>query len=100
MATYQSNTFTGQRMQLDGNEFDNNSFINCTLVYGGGPLVFRNNKLHGVRWEFVDAAARTLTLVASFYHGAGDGRQFALSLLEKFAQAPSTLAGVPAVANN
>jgi hypothetical protein len=92
MATFRKNTFIGQRIQLDGNEFDGNSFTNCVLVYGGGPLTFNNNMLNDVKWEFIDSAARTLALVSAFYQGGGYSRTFVESLLSTFA----STRGIPA----
>ena len=84
MATFQSNTFVGQRLSLDDNEFVGNTFTNCVLIYGGGPLVFNNNQLNTVKWEFIDGAGRTLALLSSFYQGGGHGKQFVESLLATF----------------
>jgi hypothetical protein len=84
MAVYDHNTFVGQRIQVDGHVFTNNVFQNCVLVYGGGPLSFSSNVLNSVRWEFVDAAARTLGLIAAFYQGGGEGRRFVELMLATF----------------
>ena len=84
MATYSQNVFDGQRIQIDGHTFEGNQFKNCVLIYGGGPLSFSNNALNGVRWEFVDSAARTLGLVSSFYQNGGDSKEFVETLLSTF----------------
>lgn len=84
MATYSHNTFKGQRIQIDGDVFNGNLFENCVLVYGGGPLSFSNNQLNSVRWEFVDAAARTLGLISSFYQSGGESKEFVELLLSTF----------------
>lgn len=84
MATYNRNTFIGQRLQLDGNTFSGNTFQNCVLVYGGGPLNFSDNNLHGVQWEFVDAAARAVALLSSFYQQGGSSKQFVETLLSTY----------------
>ena len=84
MTVFRQNTFVGQRVQLDGHEFVGNNFENCVLVYGGGPLKMHNNVLNNVRWEFVDAAARTVALLASFYQSGGDSRKFVEILLATF----------------
>ena len=84
MANYNHNTFVGQRIQLDGHTFTNNIFKNCVLVYGGGPLSFSNNNLNGIRWEFVDNAARTLGLLSSFYQSEGQSKEFVEVLLSTF----------------
>lgn len=84
MAVYSQNTFVGQRIQLDGHTFNGNQFQNCVLIYGGGPLSFSNNSLNGVRWEFVDDAARTLGLLSSFYQSGGESKEFIEFLLSTF----------------
>ena len=84
MSTFSNNTFVGQKLQVDGHIFHNNVFENCVLVYGGGPLNFVGNSLSGVRWEFVDAAARTIGLIGSFYQSGGDSKEFVELLLSTF----------------
>ncbi len=61
-----------------------NTFQNCVLVYGGGPLTFSDNILNGIRWEFVDNAARTLGLLSSFYQSGGQSKEFVEVLLSTF----------------
>lgn len=92
MAVISHNTFVGQRIQVDGHEFSDNVFQNCVLVYGGGPLNLRNNVLSNVRWEFVDAAARTVGLIASFYQDGGEGKKFVEFLLSTYGKRVETLA--------
>jgi len=92
MANFTGNTFVGQKIQIDGHVFRNNVFQNCVLVYGGGPLSMVGNTLSGVRWEFVDAAARTIGLISSFYQAGGESKQFVEILLSTFGkdiQAPT-----------
>ncbi len=84
MANYIGNVFVGQRLQIDDHIFQGNTFENCVLVYGGGSLNFSNNRLHGIRWEFVDHAARTLGLLSSFYQSGGESKEFVETLLATF----------------
>jgi hypothetical protein len=95
MANFTNNTFVGQQIQIDGNEFKGNVFTNCVLIYGGGSLTFVDNRLNGVRWEFVDAAARTIALLGSFYQGGGESRTFVESMLATMGKTPSP--PIPAV---
>jgi hypothetical protein len=88
MAAFEKNTFVGQRIQLDGHQFRGNHFQNCVLVYGGGPLSMIENQLDNCRWEFVEAAARTIGLLASFYQSAGESKDFVELLLSTFGKAP------------
>jgi hypothetical protein len=85
---FRDNTFVGQRIQVDGARYERNRFENCVLVYGGGPLHMVDNVLVGVRWEFVDAAARTVGLLSSFYQQGGESRQFVSALLAGPGQEP------------
>jgi hypothetical protein len=89
MADFQNNTFIGQRILIDGHRFEGNLFENCVLVYGGGPFHMVNNQLSGVRWEFVDSAARTVALLASFYQMGGTSKEFVDVLLATFGKAPT-----------
>jgi len=84
MAEYSNNVFSGQRILVDGSTFTNNTFINCVLVYGGGPLSFSGNNLNNVRWDFIDSAARTLGLLSSFYQTGGSSKEFVEFLLSTF----------------
>src|ERR1700738_980866 len=84
MASYVENTFYGERILLDGHHFERNRFVNCVLVYGGGPLQMVGNQLVGVRWEFIDAAGRTINLLSSFYQAGGDGKLFVEHLVANF----------------
>jgi len=91
MGLYEHNTFVQQRMQLDGHQFIDNRFENCILVYGGGPLVMRNNKLVNVKWEFIDAAERTIGLLSSFYQQGGQSREFVEMLLTTHGKPAETI---------
>ena len=62
--------FQNERIQLDGAVYLRCRFEGCTLVYSGGALPV----LHGCHFDpvelaFEGAAANTLTLIASMYHG-------------------------------
>jgi hypothetical protein len=57
-------------VELDGNEFRGQHFINCTLVYRGGvPPVIVGCRLTNTRFSFADAAERTLAFMATMCHG-------------------------------
>lgn len=96
MALFENNVFEGQRIQLDGHRFVRNHFVNCVLVYGGGPLQLVENEFRGVSWEFVDAAARTVHLLSSFYQQGGDAKQLVERLLATFGRAASPPTGAMA----
>ena len=84
MAEFESNVFENQTLHLDGHKYVNNTFKDCTLIYGGGPLHFNENKLFNVRWEFIDSAARTLSLLSSFYQSGEVSREFVMHILSTF----------------
>ncbi len=84
MVNYSNNTFIGQKIKLDGDTYTGNTFRHCLLVYGGGPVKMVGNSLTGVRWEFVDAAARTIGLISSFYQIGGESKKFVETLLSTF----------------
>jgi hypothetical protein len=90
MALYENNLFVGQRIQVDGHQFIHNTFQNCVLVYGGGPFVLRDNVLHNVQWQFIDAAARTVYLLSSFHQSGGPAREFLELLLSTFGKPVQT----------
>jgi hypothetical protein len=69
-------TFSGTTETIDGNEYVNCKFKNCLLEYGGGEIPTINGcSFDDCRWEFKDAAMRTLILLRSMYHGMGVGGQ-------------------------
>lgn len=77
MAEYVEQTFSRTTEVLDGNDFKNCVFENCTLIYQGGMLPsLINCKLQDCRWEFRDGADRTIAFLRALYHGLGDnGKQ-------------------------
>src|SRR5207245_839867 len=90
MALYEHNTFIGRRIQIDGHQFRGNTFRNCVLVYGGGSCVLTENVLENVQWQFIDAAARTLFVLSSFYQRGGEGQRFVESVLTTFGKPVET----------
>jgi hypothetical protein len=71
---YERQLFEGGTEVLDGNEYEVCEFRNCTLVYNGGKLPeLIQCHFFGVRWQFGDAAGRTLDLLGAIYRGAGGG---------------------------
>lgn len=63
-------TYKNQVLALDGNEYTDCSFIQCTLSYSGGKLpVLRGCKFDPPNVHFHEAAANTLALMRAMYHG-------------------------------
>ncbi|SRR5713226_5568637 len=81
MGVFENNSFKGQVIHVDGHRFVGNHFQDCVLIYGGGPLHMVDNVLNNVQWKFVDAAARTVSLISSLYQSGGESRQFVELLL-------------------
>lgn len=67
-------TFSDTTEVIDGNQYVECRFENCQLVYRGGDIP-TINKCHFVtcRWQFEDAAERTLVFMKELYHGMGQG---------------------------
>jgi hypothetical protein len=67
--------FTNRALRLDGEEFHNCSFQNCTLEIGGAAeIVLDTCTFTTCRWVFVEAAATTLAIISRLYAGlAKDG---------------------------
>lgn len=70
MTLYKSQTFEDQVIELDGNQFTNCIFKRCEFHYRGkeNPTL-KYNEFQGCKWEFQDAAMRTLQFMAALYHG-------------------------------
>jgi hypothetical protein len=59
---------------LDGRQFTNCEFRNCTVVYRGGTLPAMNGcHFQDCHWQFEDAAERTMVFMRVLYHGMGEG---------------------------
>ncbi len=61
MAAYQHNRFEGGTVELDGNVFEHNTFVRCTIVYRGGvPPVLRRNSFEQCVFALDGSAANTV----------------------------------------
>ena len=73
MAEHNGETFTGRRVDLDGNAFENCTFKDCQICYSGGKM----SRVTGCRFEgdctfhLDGAAARTLAYIRAMYHEMG-----------------------------
>jgi hypothetical protein len=71
---HEKTSFNNQDVVLDNNEFYECNFENCTLFYGGEkPPTLNNCSFSGVKWNFVGAAANTISFMKALYHGCGEG---------------------------
>ena len=71
---FEATTFLEQAVPLDGNEFIECHFENCSLVYSGGllPDLLRCSFIN-VTWSFSDGAARMVEFMACLYHSPSEG---------------------------
>ena len=78
---YKNRTFENKLIQLDGNQYINCTFQDCTLQYGGfGDVKLEGCQFNKCSWSFTDAAARTVQFMSALYYGAGEGGK---DLIEK-----------------
>lgn len=65
--------FSGERIELDGNEYRNCKFTNCKIVYSGGEIpTLENNDFTSCVWLFEGAASRTLSFLTALHKGGGE----------------------------
>lgn len=84
---FEHSTFVGQRILVDGNEYIDNIFQNCILVFSAHkPFQMNNNAFHNTTIEFAGNAANTLALIRALYHGGF--REPLDRLFEQIRQAP------------
>lgn len=71
---YENRKFENQVVQLDGNQYIRCTFQGCTLQYGGSEIpTLKDNEFNRCKWEFTDAAERTIKFMIGLYRGAGEG---------------------------
>lgn len=86
-------TFTQQEIRMDGVEFVDCTFVNCTLVYAGGPPPsIVNCTFDSINWSFTESAGNTIQFLGAIYQGFGEGGQ---ELVEQLFENIRTLAKQP-----
>lgn len=76
MALSAQNIYQSVAIELDGNEFDQSTFVSCQLIYRGtGPVSLSRCTLSGSPFVFRGDAERTLSFLRAIYHGMGPGGQ-------------------------
>lgn len=66
-------TFDAERVELDGNSFENCIFNGSTMYFTGSkPVSFLGCEFHDVRWEFSGAAALTVQFLKALTDASGD----------------------------
>ena len=77
MATFERRAFDGQTVVLDGQVFIACDFRNCRLVYKGSETVTMERcNISECRFDFGDAALRTVTFMQALYHSSPAGQKF------------------------
>jgi hypothetical protein len=70
MAKYDKQTFTGQSIVIDGNDYTGCHFNGCMLVFTGAALPnLVGNKFTDCMYVFDGPAARTIQFMAALYGG-------------------------------
>jgi hypothetical protein len=70
MSQFKKQTFRGQRIVTDGNEYTECVFERCEVVFAGGTLpILKSNNFNSCRWIFDGAASRTIQMLANLYQG-------------------------------
>ncbi len=73
MLRHLNNTFRTCRVPLDGQEFRSCKFIECSMIYSGGPppvlvdCLFLSSPIH-----LEGAAVATISFLRGVYHGMGE----------------------------
>ncbi|HKC47855.1 MAG TPA: hypothetical protein VKB45_12565 [Gemmatimonadales bacterium] len=68
-------TFTDQRIELDGKLFVRCTFVRCILVYSGGDGGgISGCTINNCVWKLEGAAANTVGFMAAMYHSGESGR--------------------------
>ena len=76
MAVFKQRTFNNETVLLDGNEFDHCEMRQCTLVYRANEVVrLEHCHLVGCRWQFEDAALRTVAMLKGLYLSGQAGKE-------------------------
>jgi len=59
--------FESISIPVDNRRFEKCTFVNCVIVYRGGPVEVSNCRFEGVtKWEFLDCAATTVLAMKAF----------------------------------
>lgn len=71
MATFQNETFSNEKIVVDGNRYVTCTFVDCALIYNGGELpVFDRCDLQGMSLQLGGAALSTMRYLSAL-HQAG-----------------------------
>lgn len=101
MPRHSQKTYRDQTVVLDGNEFDQCLFENCTLEYQGlRPIQLLGSTLNNCRWSFKGPAANAIQFMSAMYQSGAEGAQLIESTFASIrASATPTQASQPLRAN-
>ena len=67
--------FKKETVNLNGNQFDHCTFINCELIFNGvGSVGLTNCSFNHCRWTFQGPAADTVAFMKALYSMGGGGK--------------------------
>ena len=79
---YRNQTFSDEKIDLDGKSFHGCTFENCELIFSGDrPPTFSDNRFVNTSFVLKDHAVRTVYLLSNIYHAGKGGREVVESLL-------------------
>ena len=92
-----SETFLNTTEVLDGNQYEQCTFQGCRVIYRGGDIPsLVNCHFDQCRWQFDDAALRTVSFLQGLYHGLGPaGSQMVEATFDVIRKAPPTFVTPP-----
>lgn len=74
MNAIKDSSFEDATVLIDGSSYENCHFKNVVLQYGASaPTGFRRCEFVECRWEFIQAANRTVEFMRAMFHGMGEG---------------------------
>jgi hypothetical protein len=79
------NTYENRTVLLDGQTFEECTFINCTLQFGGtDEVALVSNKIINCKWALSGNAATTIGFLKALYQGGGGfGQQLVESIFSE-----------------
>jgi hypothetical protein len=70
MAEFANETFTNQRVELDGNAYTNCTFDTCQMVFRAtAPVTLQGVNFQNCTWTFDGAAGLTISFMTALYRG-------------------------------
>ena len=80
---YRNQTFSDEKIDLDGKSFHGCTFENCELIFSGDrPPTFSDNRFVNTSFVLKENAIRTLYLLSNIYHAGEGGKEVVESLMD------------------